>query len=111
MTAFAGVFPQNTALLCTPVPVANGDTIDYSDLVNGALFVVICGTTGTNVTFVDPGKTPAGTVAGTVTPVAVAANTARVFGAKQLLPYTDPATNKVTVNYSATANTTAMVVG
>lgn len=111
-TNFAGVFPSATALVCTPVAVAaTGDTVDGSDIINGAVFVVICGATGTNVTFVDPGKTPAGTAAGTVAAVAVTANTAKAFGKTQLQGYIDPATNKVGVNFSSTTTTTAMVVG
>jgi hypothetical protein len=111
-TNYVGVFPLATAQLCTPVAVAStGDTIDGSDIVNGAVFIVNCGGTATNVTFTDPGKTPAGTVAGSVTPVAVAANTSRAFGKTQLAGFIDPTTNKVTVAYSAITNVTAQVVG
>ncbi|GAA2636871.1 hypothetical protein GCM10010399_82490 [Dactylosporangium fulvum] len=113
MTDYVGVFPTNAAAaqLCTPVAVASGDRIDGADILNGAVFIVSAGGTPTNVTFVDPGKTPAGTVAGAVTPVTVAANTSRCWGYRQLVGYIDPATNKVTANYSSTATIGAMVVG
>lgn len=111
-TNYVGVFPTSVATLCTGVAVAStGDTVDGSDIVNGGVLIVTCGATGTNVTFVDPGKTPAGTVAGTVAAVAVAANTSKAFGKTQLQGYIDPSTNKVGVSYSSTATTTAMVVG
>lgn len=111
-TNYVGVFPAATALVCTPVAVSlTGDTVDYSDIINGAVLIVTAGATPTNVTFVDPGRTPAGTVAGTVTAVTVAANTAKAFGKTQLQGYNDPVTNKVGVVYSALTNVTAMVVG
>ncbi len=113
-TNYVGVFPTNFAAnqVCTPVAVSlTGDTIDGSDIVNGAVFVVNAAGTPTNVSFVDPGKTPAGTVAGTVTPQTVAASTSRAWGQKQLQGYIDPTTNKVGVVYSAVTNVTAMVVG
>ena len=111
-TNYVGVFPGATALVCTPVAVAStGDTVAAADILNGALLIVTCGATPCDVTFTDPGKTPAGTAAGTVTPVTVAANTAKAFGKKQLEGYINPATDKVAVAYSATSNVTAMVVG
>lgn len=111
-TNYVGVFPLATPQLCTPIPVAaTGDTIDGTDIINGAVFIVNCAATPTSVTFVDPGKTPAGTVAGTVTPAAVAANTSRAFGKTQLQGYIDPTTNKVAVAYSAITSVTAQVVG
>ncbi len=111
-TNYVGVFPLATATVCTGVAVAStGDTVDGSDIVNGGVLIVTCGGTPTNVTFTDPGKTPAGTAAGTVAAVAVAANTSKAFGKTQLAGYIDPTTNKVTVAYSAITNVTAMVVG
>lgn len=111
-TNYVGVFPGATATVCTGVAVAStGDTVDGSDIINGAVLIVTCGATPCNVTFTDPGRTPAGTVAGTVTAVAVAANTSKAFGKTQLQGYIDPSSNKVTVAYSATSNVTAMVVG
>lgn len=111
-TNYVGVFPGATATVCTPVATAlTGDTVDGTDITNGAALVVTCGSTPCTVTFVDPGKTPAGTVAGTVTPVSVSANTAKAFGSTQLKGYIDPATNKVGVVYSAITNVTAMVIG
>lgn len=111
MTAFTAVNPQATALVCTGVNVtASSDTINGSDIINGGVFIVTCAATPTNVTFTDPGRTAAGTVAGTVTPVAVAANTSKAFGKNQLQGYIDPATNTVAAQFSATTNVTAMFV-
>jgi hypothetical protein len=111
-TDYVGVFPGATATVCTPVAVAStGDRIDGSDIINGAVLVVTCGSTATNITFTDPGKTPAGTGAGTVAAVPVAANTSKAFGKTQLQGYIDSTSNKVTVAYSAITNVTAMVVG
>jgi hypothetical protein len=113
-TNYVGVFPKNFAAnqVCTPVAVAaTGDTIDGSDIVNDAVFVVIAAGTPTNVAFVDPGHTPAGTAAGTVTPQTVAANTSRCWGKTQLQGYIDPTTNKVGVTYSSITAITALVVG
>lgn len=111
-TDYVGVFPGAVATLCTGVAVAStGDRVDGADIINGGVLVVTCAATPCNVTFTDPGKTPAGTGPGTVTPVAVAANTSKAFGKTQLQGYIDPATNKVTVAYSAITNVTAMVVG
>lgn len=113
-TNYAAVFPKNFAANQVSTPVAaslTGDTIDGSDIVNDCVFTVIAGGTPTNVAFVDPGKTPAGTVAGTVTPQTVAANTARSWGKTQLQGYIDPTTNKVGVTFSAVTNITVLVVG
>ncbi len=111
-TNFVGVFPTATATLCTGVAVSlTGDTVDGSDVVNGAVLIVTCAATPTTVTFIDPGRTPAGTAAGTVTGVTVAANTSKAFGKTQMQGYIDPSTNKVGVSFSAVTNVTAMVVG
>ncbi|MER7280413.1 hypothetical protein ABT369_38850 [Dactylosporangium sp. NPDC000244] len=113
-TNYVGVFPKNFAAnqLCTPVAASlTGDTIDGSDIINDAVFIVTAGGTPTNVTFVDPGKTPAGTAAGTVTPQTVAANTSRCWGKTQLQGYIDPVSNKVGVNFSSVTGITVMVVG
>lgn len=111
-TNYVGVFPAATATVCTPVAVAlTGDTVDGSDIINGAVLIVTCGATPCTVTFTDPGRTPAGTVAGTVAAVSVSASTAKAFGKTQLQGFIDPSTNKVTVAYSAITNVTAMVVG
>jgi hypothetical protein len=110
-TNYAGVNPQATAATVTPVSVsASGDTVDGSDILNGAVLVVQTTSTGCNLTFVDPGKTPAGTAAGTVTPIAIATNTTKVFGKTQMQGYIDPSSNKVGVNFSATTGITAFVV-
>ncbi|GAA2346934.1 hypothetical protein [Dactylosporangium salmoneum] len=113
MADYVGIFPTNAATnqVCTPVAVSSSDRVDGSDIINGAVLIVQAGNTPTNVTFTDPGKTPAGTAAGTVTPQTVAANTSRCWGYRQLVGYIDQASNKVTVNYSSTTTVVAMVVG
>jgi hypothetical protein len=110
-TAYTCVTPGATALLCTGVPVAaTGDTINGNDVLNGAVLIVTAGGTPTNVTFVDPGHTPAGTTAGSVTPVTVAANTSKAFGRTQLAGYIDPVANTVSPLYSSITAITAQVV-
>ncbi|GAA0719877.1 hypothetical protein Drose_06170 [Dactylosporangium roseum] len=112
MTDYVGVFPTGAvSLVSTPVSVASGDRIDGADIENGGVFTVFAAGTPTDVTFVDPGKTPAGTPAGTVPPVTVAANTSRSWGRTALKGYINQASNKVVVNYSAPAGVTAQVVG
>ncbi|MGI5247774.1 hypothetical protein [Dactylosporangium sp. CA-139066] len=112
MADYVGVFPNGAvSVVSTPVSVASGDRIDGADIENGAVFTVFAGNTPTNVTFVDPGKTPAGTAAGTVTPVTVAANTSRSWGRTALKGYVDATSGKVVVNYSSTTTITAQVVG
>jgi hypothetical protein len=110
-TAYTCVTPAGTALLCTGVPVAaTGDTISGNDILNGAVLIVTVASTPTTVGFVDPGHTPAGTTAGSVTGVVVAANTSKAFGRTQLQGYIDPATNTVGLTYTSVTNATAMVV-
>src|SRR5689334_244127 len=110
-TNYVGANPQSTAVTVTPVAVASsGDTVDGSEILNGAVLVIQTQGTATNLTFTDPGKTPAGTAAGSVTPIAIGTNTTKVFGKAQLQGYTDPTTNKVGLNFSATTNVTAFVV-
>jgi hypothetical protein len=113
-TNYVGVFPKNSAAnqVCTGVAVATtGDTIDGSDIVNDCVFIVTAGGTPTDVAFTDPGRTPAGTVAGTVTPQTVAANTSRCWGRRQLEGYINSTTGKVAVTYTSATSITAMVVG
>lgn len=110
-TAYVCVTPGATPLACTGVAVAaTGDTISGNDIANGAQLVVTCGSTPANVSFTDPGHTPAGTAAGTPAATTVSANTSKTFGAKYLTGYIDPATNTVSVAYSATTNVTAQVL-
>jgi spore germination protein YaaH len=106
-TQYTAVTGDPTGPLCTGVAVASGDTVNGNDVANGAVLVVTAAATPTNVTLVDAGHTPAGTAAAAQTPVTVAANTSRAFG--KLGNYVD-STNKVTVNYSATTNVTAMLL-
>lgn len=110
-TNYVGANPQSTAVTVTPIAVsATGDTVDGSEILNGAVLVVQTVGTATNLTFVDPGVTPAGTAAGTVTPIAIGTNTTKVFGQKQLQGYINSSTNKVGLAFSATAAVTAFVV-
>lgn len=110
-TNYVGVSPQATPLVCTGVAVAaTGDTVDGADILNGAVFIVTCAATPCTVTFTDPGHTPAGTAAGSVSAVSVSANTSKAFGKTYMQGFIDPATSKATVAYSATTNITAMVV-
>lgn len=92
----------------TGVAVASADTISGNDVANGAVLTVTTAATPTNVTFTDPGHTPAGSAAAAPSAVTVAANTSRSFG--HLTNLIDPATNLVTVNYSATTNVTWQLV-
>lgn len=110
-TAYTCFTPQGSALLCTGVPVAaTGDTMSGNDIANGAILIVTVGGTPTTVGFVDPGHTPAGTVAGSVTGTVVAANTSRCFGRTQLTGYVDPVTNTLGLTYTSITGATAMVV-
>ncbi len=110
-TNYVGINPQATPTVCTGVAVAStGDTVDGSDIINGAVFIVTCAATPCTVTFTDPGRTPAGTAAGSVTAVSVSANTSKAFGKTYMQGFIDPTTNKATVAYSATSGITAMVV-
>lgn len=110
-TAYVCVTATTTPALCTGVPVAtSGDTINGNDIANGAQLVVTVAATPTNVSFVDPGHTAAGTAAATPTTYTVAANTSKAFGSKQLTGYIDPATNTVGVVYSSATNATAQVL-
>ncbi|SRR6266704_1211619 len=106
-TLYTAVTGDPTGPVCTGVAVASGDTINANDVANGAVLIVTAAATPTTVTIVDPGHTPAGTLAAAQTGVTVGANTSRAFG--KLGNFVD-STNKVTVNYSATTSVTAMLV-
>jgi hypothetical protein len=110
-TAYTCITPGATPVVCTGVPVAlTGDTINGNDINNGAILVVTCAATPTNVSFVDPGHTLAGTAAATPTTYTVAANTSKAFGHTQTAGYIDPASGAVGVIYSAITNVTAQVL-
>lgn len=110
-TNYVGAQPTTTAVTVVPVAVsATGDTVDGADILNGAILVIQTGGTGCNATFTDPGKTPAGTSAGSVTPIAVATNTTKVIGSAYMKGFIDPSTGKATVAFSATSGITAFVV-
>lgn len=108
MALLTCIYPGN-GTLSTPAAVSSSDTINGNDILAGACLTVMVGGTPTNVTLVDPGRTPAGTAAGSVTPVTVAANTARSWGANYLKNFID-SSNLVTVNYSSTTGATCLLV-
>lgn len=109
-TDYTCATPQATAVVCTGVAVAaTGDRINGNDINNGAVLIVTVGGTPTTVGFVDPGHTPAGTVAGAVTGTVVAANTSKAFGRTQLAGYID-ANGYVALTYTSITGATAMVV-
>jgi hypothetical protein len=110
-TAYTCVTPGVTPLVCTGVAVAvSGDTISGNDINNGAQLVVTVAATPTTVSFVDPGHTAAGTVAGAVATYTVAANTSKAFGSKLLAGYIDPVAGTVGVLYTSATNATAQVL-
>ena len=110
-TAYTCVTPGGTPLVCTGVAVAaTGDTINGNDVNNGAILIVTAGGTPTNVSFVDPGHTPAGTGPATTTTYTVAANTSKAFGHLQLAGYIDPVAGTIGVIYSSITTITAIVV-
>lgn len=109
-TAYVCKTPGATPVVCTGVGVAaTGDTINGNDVNNGAQLVVTCGSTPADVSFTDPGHTPAGTAAGTPASYTVAANTSKTFGSTLLKGFID-SNNVVNPTYSATTNVTAMVL-
>jgi hypothetical protein len=95
--------------VCTPVAVNSTDTISGNDINAGAMLIVNCGGTTTNVTITDPGHTAAGNT-GTQGAQNVAINTSRSWGPSVLKNFIDPSTNLVTVNYSSVTAVTAMVM-
>lgn len=110
-TNYTCITPTTTPLLVTPItPALTGDTVNGNDINNGAILLVIAGATPTNVSFVDPGHTPAGTAAATSTTYTVAANTTRAFGHLQMAGYIDPVANTVGLIYSSIATITAELV-
>lgn len=110
-TNYVGAKPTTAALTVVPVSVASsGDTVDGSDIVNGAVLVIQTGGTGCTATFTDPGHTPAGTAAGSVTGITIGTNTTKVIGSAYMAGFVDPSTNKATVAFSATSGITAFVV-
>jgi hypothetical protein len=87
-----------------PVAVSASDTISGSLVSANAILEVKNGGGGSiNVTFVDPGTTPAGNT-GTQAGIAVAAGTTKRFRLSSA--FTDPDTNLITVNYSGTTSVT-----
>ena len=110
-TAYVCVTPTTTPVVCTGVAVAtSGDTISGNDVNAGAQLVVTVAATPTTVSFVDPGHTAAGTVAGSVATYVVAANTSKTFGSALLKGYIDPVANTVSPLYTSATNATAQVL-
>lgn len=105
MALITCIYPT-TGTVTTAVAVSASDTYSGNDIQAGGMVTVFAAGTPTTVTLVDPGRTAAGTAAGTVTGVTVAANTSRTWGSSVLKNYIDSATNLVTFNYSATTSVT-----
>lgn len=103
MAAVTCIYPV-AGTVTTPVAVNDGDTLSGNDIEAGASFTVHTAGTACDVSFTDPGTTPAGTAAGTPVAVTVATNTARTWNSDVLRNYIDPATNTVEVNYTAVTN-------
>lgn len=108
MALYTCVTADRDGALCTGVAVSSADTISGNDVNAGAILIVTAAATPSIITFTDPGRTPAGTPAGTLVQSTVGANTSQAF--TDLAGYINSTTNLVTVNYSATTNVTAMLV-
>lgn len=93
-----------------PVAVTASDTINGNDINAGANLTVLTVGTGTNVTIADPGHTPGGTAAATPSAVSIGTNSGKSWGANTLRNFIDPATNLVTVTYSATTAVTCLLI-
>lgn len=95
-----------TGTLAAPGAVGSSETINRSNV--GKILQVTNGGVGSiNVTFVDPGKTPAGNT-GTEDPAPVAAGATRRW--KLIAAFVG--TNKlITVNFSGTTSVTAEIIG
>lgn len=104
MAAYTAVNLGVLGTVSNPQAVTSSDTISGNDIANGAILEVKNASGGSiNVTFTDPGHTPAGNT-GTQAAIAVAAGTTkRIKPAPALV---DPSSNLITVNYSATASVT-----
>lgn len=96
-----------TGSLAAPAAVAASEEIAASN-VDNILQVTNGGGSPINVTFVDPGKTPAGNT-GTEDPAPVAAGATRRW--KLTSAFVNSATKKITVNFSGTTSVTAEIIG
>lgn len=105
MALITCVYPT-TGTVTTGVAISSSDTLNGNDINAGGMLTVTAAGTPTTVTLVDPGRTAAGTTAGTVAGVTVAANTSRTWGSNVLRNFIDGSTGLVTVNYSATTSVT-----
>lgn len=105
MALIACIYPA-TGTVTTPVAVSSSDTFSGNDIQAGGMVTITCAATPCTVTLTDPGRTAAGTTAGTVAGVTVAANTSRTWGSNVLKNFIDPSTNLVTFGNSATTNVT-----
>jgi hypothetical protein len=105
MAVIAPVALSIAGVASAPVAVNAADTINGNIVASGGILEVKNGSGASiNVTFTDPGKTPAGN-AGTHPPVAVAAGATKRFKLASAL--TDSTTGYITVNFSATTSVTA----
>lgn len=107
MAALTTAIAARTGTVCTPVALGSTNTIAQNDADSGAVLVVQVGSTPTNLTWTDGGHTSAGTAAGSVSPITIAANTAQAFG--NLSAYAD-STGTITFALSSTTGATGMLV-
>ncbi len=96
-----------TGSLAVPAGVSASEEISAAN-VDNILQVTNGGVGSINVTFVDPGKTPAGN-AGTEDPVPVAAGATRRW--KLTSAFVNTSTKKIVVNFSGTTSVTAEIIG
>lgn len=109
MAAVSCIYPA-TGTLTTPGSVTSPITLSGNDIQAGGMLLVLAGATPTDVTLVDPGTTPAGTAAGTVAPVTVAANTGRTWGSNVLKNYINSSTNQVSATLSSVSTITVLFI-
>jgi hypothetical protein len=109
MAAVTCLYPT-TGTLTTPGAVTSPITISGNDIQAGGMLLVLTGVTPSDITLADPGTTPAGTAAGTVAPVTVAANTGRTWGSNVLKNYINPSTNLVSITLSSVATVTVLFI-
>lgn len=105
MALMTAVTPAVLGTVASPDPVAASDTINGNLAEQGAVLIVSNGSASPiNVTFTDPGKTPAGNT-GTQAPVAVAAGATKYFRLSSV--FVNPATGLITVAYSDQTDVTS----
>lgn len=103
MALYSATAITRAGVVAAPAAVSSSDTIPGALASAGAILEVKNGSGGSiNVTFVDPGLTPAGNT-GTQSAVAIAAGATRRFKLSTAFVNTD---SLITVNYSATTSVT-----